>query len=105
MKEVRSSLQSIMLSSARVEGVLSTLATKADVEKNAGDIRSVAETLRGFDTRLSTVESGSLAVANAAISKNIGPWQLPAVLAATIIVGGAAMAGAGWPLRFAGIIH
>ena len=105
MKEVKASLKGLEVSSARIEAILGTLATKSDVEKNSGETRLVAEALHGLDKRVSLIETGSLSIANAAIGKNIGPWQLPAVLGASIVVGGAALAGAGYLLHLAGVLH
>ena len=105
MKDMKGSLNGLELSSARIEAVLGTLATKLDVEKNAGETRLVAEALHGLDRRVGLIETGSISIANAAISKNIGPWQLPAVIGASIVVGGAALAAAGWLLHLAGVIQ
>ncbi len=105
MKDVKASLKGLELSLVRIEAVLGTLATKTDIERGAGDTRTLAEALHGLDTRVKNVETGSLAVANAAIARNLGPWQLPAVLGATIVVGGAALAGAGYLLHLAGVLH
>ena len=105
MKEVKAPLQGLAVSSARIGAIPGTLATKADVERGAGETRTLAEALHGFDTRVRGVETGSITVANAAIAKNPGPWQLPAVLGVAIVVCGAAAAGAGYLLPLAGLLH
>lgn len=103
MRDVKASLNGLTTSSAEIKVILGTLATKSDIERGAGDTRTLAEALHGLDTRLGKVETGAINVANAAIAKNIGPWQLPAVLGVTIVVGGAALAGAGYLLHLAGL--
>ena len=112
MKDVKASLHRLELSSQRIEqsliairvDVLPTLSTKLDIANTNKDIQLVQESLRGVDKRVALVESGSQTIANAAIGKNIGPWQMPAIIGASIVVGGAALAGAGYLLRLAGML-
>lgn len=82
-------LHRIDIAIARMEVTLATLATKADLAEAKGAINALTERVSAQEVRLTKVETALDDIVKTAVGKAIGPWQLPAVLAASggVIVG------------------
>jgi hypothetical protein len=124
--EMRGNLHRLELSFARIEAVLSNVATKSDIAGNTGAIDALAEkvaaqgdrlirietTLSNVATkadvaalsekasaqgdRLTKVETAIEDTIKTALSKTIGPWQVPGILAVCVALIGVLLAVLNW---------
>jgi hypothetical protein len=95
-QEMKGSLHRLELSIARIEAALSHMATKADVAANTGAINALAEKMAAQNARLTKVEAAIEDTLKTALSKTIGPWQVPGILAVCVALIGVLMAALNW---------
>lgn len=98
LKDVKAGLSRLEVSSARIEAGLSSMATKSDLVASSGAANVLSERVSALDARFGKVERAVEGAMTVAISKSIGPWQLPAILGASATVLGVAAAAIGWLL-------
>ncbi len=76
MKDVKASLKELEHSSVRIEAILSTLATREDTARSAGETKLVAEAVNGLGNRVGLVESGLSGLGSKVDSKLISGGQM-----------------------------
>ena len=96
MKDVKASLQRLELGQVRMETVLATLATKADVVAVEGKLGALTEKVVALDGRLGRVEANVGTALTTAVGKAIGPVQFVAMLASSLALFGAAVTAYAW---------
>ena len=96
MKDVKAGLSRLEVSSARIEAILGSMATKSDLAASTGAANVLSERVSALDVRFGRVERAVEGAMTVAISKSIGPWQFPAILGASAAVLGVAAAAIGW---------
>jgi len=118
-QEMKGSLHRLELAFVRIESVLSNVATKADVaalsEKvsvqgdrltkveaalsnvaTKADVAALSERASAQGDRLTKVEEAIDETIKTALSKTIGPWQVPGILAVRVALIGVLMAALNW---------
>ncbi len=95
-QEMKGSIHRLEMSIARIEVTLSSVATKADVAGNTGAINALAEKVAAQGDRLTKVEEAIDETIKTALSKTIGPWQVPGILAVCVALIGVLMAALNW---------
>jgi hypothetical protein len=99
MKDVKTSLKSLELSSARIEAALGSLATKADIAASNGDIKVLASRVEAYDARLKRVEDAINDTVKTAVGKAIGPLQMPTIIVSTVAALGLLVAAYAWLVK------
>ena len=72
LKDVKASIQAIQMSQARMEGIVSGLATKADVASLKGSVDTVTARVDAQIVRISALETANTGTINLALSKTVG---------------------------------
>ena len=96
IKDVKAGLSRLEVSSARIEAILGSMATKSDLAASTGAANVLSERVSALDIRFGKVERAVEGAMTAAISKSISPWQFPVILGASAVVLGVAAAAIGW---------
>ena len=104
MKQVNASLNVLELSSTRIEAVLNTLATKADVVLGQGETQLVAAGVKGLTDRIALLETGLSGIGSKVDSKLVSGGQMFAIfggLMTLFVVFGGILVGV---LRYTGLL-
>ena len=80
-KDIKASLKGLEISSARIEAVLGTLATKADVATMAGLVSTLAARVDAQEKRLGAVEKAVTDTIATALSKSLGAEAIVGLVA------------------------
>lgn len=81
MKDMKASLKGLEVSSARIEAVLGTLATRADVAMATGSVNTLTARVDAQDRRLGAVEKAITDTIATALSKSLGAGAIVSMVA------------------------
>lgn len=99
MKDMKASLKGLEVSSARIEAVLGTLATRADVAMATGSVNTLTARVDAQDRRLGAVEKAITDTIATALSKSLGAGAIVSMVAGIGAITVTTVGIVAWTLR------